>query len=205
MIKNIIWDFDGTLFDTYPPIVKAMQAGLAIRGFEYSYDKIMGLCKVSMNHCTQVLSDETGIPYDEIDAAFDSLYAEIGLEEQKPFPGVKEILEKIHADGGKNIIITHRRAATMHQLLDMFQLSPYFSGYLTGDDGFPRKPDPAVFFAALQSFQLNPAETLGIGDRALDAQAGQGAGIQTAFYGVPPQGLGCNYEIHDYFEFLKKL
>ena len=205
MIKHIIWDFDGTLCDTYPPIARAMQAGLSTLGYSYSYGQILSLCKISMSHCLHTLAEQTGIPFAELDEEIDCQYASVGPDEQKPFPGVKEILQKIQSGGGKNIIITHRRSSTLHQLLEFFTLSAYFEGCITADDGFPRKPNPAAFFAALQSYRLNPGETLGIGDRALDVEAAQASGIRSAFFGNPPQGLKPDYVIHDYFEFLKKL
>jgi HAD superfamily hydrolase (TIGR01549 family) len=205
MIKNIIWDFDGTLFDTYPPIARAVQRGLHQLGFEYSVEELLTLCKISMTHCMQTLADQTSLPFAEIEEAFDQQYVSIPLEEQQPYPGVKDVLQKVTELGGKNIIITHRGSGTLQKLLASYQLESYFSGCITADDGFPRKPNPAAFFAALQSYHLNPAETLGIGDRGLDIEAARGAGLKTAFYGLPPQGLQVDLVIDEYFLLLDQL
>lgn len=205
MIKNIIWDFDGTLFDTYPPIARAIQQGLHQLGFEYKMDELLALCKISMTHCIQTLADQTSLPFAEIEEAFDQQYALIALEDQQPFPGVQVVLQKVLELGGKNIIITHRGSATLHKLLAAYQLDSFFMGCITADDGFPRKPNPAAFFAALQSYQLNPAETLGIGDRVLDIEAARGAGLKTAFYGLPPRDLVVDLAIDDYYLFINQL
>jgi HAD superfamily hydrolase (TIGR01549 family) len=205
MIKNIIWDFDGTLFDTYPPIARAIQRGLHLLGFEYGLEELLALCKISMTHCIQTLADQTSLPFAEIEEAFDQQYALIALEDQRPFPGVQDFLQKVLELGGKNIIITHRGSGTLEKLLAAYHLDAYFSGCITADDGFPRKPNPAAFFAALQSYHLNPAETLGIGDRALDIEAARGAGLKTAFYGLPPQDLQADLVITNYQYLLDRL
>jgi HAD superfamily hydrolase (TIGR01509 family) len=202
MIKNIIWDFDGTLFDTYPPIAHAIQKGLKALGQTLPLDDILSLCKISMTHCMQTLADQTGLSFADIEAQFDQQYTAIPMEEQQPYPGVKEVLHKITELGGKNIIITHRGSTTLHKLLAAYHLDAYFSGFITADDGFPRKPNPAAFFAALQSYQLNPAETLGIGDRALDIEAARGAGLKTVFFGQPPEELQVDLAITDYITLL---
>lgn len=50
MYKHIIWDFDGTLFDSYPVMVKAALTVLEEQGIYESYDKIMSLMKISFTH-----------------------------------------------------------------------------------------------------------------------------------------------------------
>ena len=48
MIRNIIWDADGTLFDTYPAIASAFKAALADLGKEAAVDWIESLAKKSV-------------------------------------------------------------------------------------------------------------------------------------------------------------
>ena len=202
MIKNIFWDFDGTLFDTYPPFIKAFHLAMKELGYEVSYDETMALAKVSMDHCVNTLAERFGFKPEEVDEGFDKQYALITMDEQPPFPGVKEVLQKVVDHGGKNVIITHRGRDGMLALLEHFQLKDYFSGWLNSDDGFPRKPDSAAFFAALQSYKVNASETLGVGDRKLDMDASRGAGLQTAFYGEMPDDTQADFVIADYKDLL---
>lgn len=37
-IKNYIWDFDGTLFDTYPVMLDALQQTIVKHGIQYDAD-----------------------------------------------------------------------------------------------------------------------------------------------------------------------
>ena len=76
----------------------------------------------------------------------------------------------------------------------------YFAGCLTGDDGYPRKPDPAMFEAALAMYQLERAETLTVGDRAIDILAGQAAGIMSCFYGATSNGVNADLVLTSFTE-----
>lgn len=205
VIKNILWDFDGTLFDTYPAIARAMQRSVSICGYEVPYQDVLRLCKISLSHCMRILAERSGCSFAEIEDQFDALYPQTPAEDEPPFPGVRAVLEFIVGGGGKNIIITHRGSSSLQKLLHAYQMDALFHAAITADDGFPRKPDPSAFLAVLRSYQLSPAETLGIGDRALDIEAARAAGISTAFYGSPPEDLPVDRSIDSYEHFLQTL
>lgn len=46
--QHFFWDFDGTLFDTYARITRAIQKALKDLGIEAAYDEIFPVAKVSM-------------------------------------------------------------------------------------------------------------------------------------------------------------
>jgi phosphoglycolate phosphatase-like HAD superfamily hydrolase len=48
LFENIIWDFDGTLFDTYPGMIYAFKRALGDSGFEVSENEILKYMKVSV-------------------------------------------------------------------------------------------------------------------------------------------------------------
>jgi beta-phosphoglucomutase-like phosphatase (HAD superfamily) len=48
MIQHLIWDVDGTLFDTYPAIARALQAALTDMGVAAPLDWILSLAQVTM-------------------------------------------------------------------------------------------------------------------------------------------------------------
>ena len=47
MIRDIIWDFDGTLFDTYPWIVDSFRKALKDKGIDESAENILNYFKIS--------------------------------------------------------------------------------------------------------------------------------------------------------------
>ena len=195
MLRNIIWDVDGTLFDTYPPIARAFKAALNDLGTDASLDWIYALARESLGHCVSVLANQHHLEQKALERAFEGQYSRVTEQESPPFPGVEQVCQYICATGGKNVIVTHRGWQGTQELLEAHQMSGFFAGCLTRDDGYPRKPDPAIFEAAMARFHLKKDETLTVGDREIDIQAGQAAGIASCFYGSTSPGVKADLVI----------
>lgn len=182
MIRNIIWDVDGTLFDTYPAIADAFQLAVKDLGHDVPIERITASAKRSLGYCFTHLANEYGLNESEIGKRFDQYYSLMRPQDQSPFPGVISICQYICAQGGKNLIISHRGNTGVSELLSIHQMNSLFSGQITRDDGFPKKPNPAAFIATLQRFRLDPTETITIGDRDIDILAGQAAGLFSCLF-----------------------
>jgi phosphoglycolate phosphatase-like HAD superfamily hydrolase len=198
LFRNIIWDVDGTLFDTYPAITRAIQAGLHDLGKHEEFELVSDLAKISLNHCCMLLVEKHHLDFNSLEQAVDLHFAHINAADCPPFPGVMGICNYIHSDVGKNVIVTHRGRRGTDELLAVHNLTDYFSGCITGDDGYPRKPDPAAFEAALSMVQLPREETLTVGDREIDILAGQAAGLFSCFYGAAADCATADLVIQSY-------
>ena len=64
-------------------------------------------------------------------------------------------------------------------MLERHGLLAFFSGMVTSDDGFPRKPAPDSCLHLLGRYGIEPGAAVMIGDRPLDIAAGHGAGMRT--------------------------
>ncbi len=58
MFRNIIWDVDGTLFETYPVITRAITAALNDLGQDAPLAWIDELARKSLSQCDAVLADK---------------------------------------------------------------------------------------------------------------------------------------------------
>lgn len=195
MLKAVIWDFDGTLCDTYPAIVRAVNAALEQFGSSASPEQIIEMTSVSLDHCIRMLAAAQYIDYDALDAMFAETYRQIQPSEQPAFPGVHTALEQFLASGVQNFIVTHRRQASLAVLLATHGLTAYFTAIIAADAGFPRKPAPDSIVHLLRTHSIAPAEALVIGDRELDIGAGQAAGCATCLFGDAPCALTPTYRI----------
>ena len=205
MFKNIIWDVDGTLFDTYPAIAAAYVAAMKDLEIEVPRDHVFDMAKISLSHCVASLSAEYQVDPEDIDRAFDLHYDRVRPEDQPPFPGVVDVCEFILRKGGRNVIVTHRGRDGLEELLTAYSMSHLFTGSVTRDDGYPRKPDPAAFNAALRMFDIATAETLTVGDRGIDIEAGQAAGVFTCLFGGGSGDVEPDLRISGYDELLRFL
>jgi len=184
MIQHLIWDVDGTLFDTYPAIARAFQDASADLGATVPLDEIMRLVLISVDHCVNTLASTYALAGDQLEERFAQHYGTVTPEDQPPFAGVKEVCEHIRARGGLNLIVTHRRRAGLDRLLAAHGLADDFADIISHDDAYPRKPDPAAFVALIEKHQLPQAAMLALGDRDIDILAAQAAGVRAAMLGT---------------------
>jgi phosphoglycolate phosphatase-like HAD superfamily hydrolase len=205
MFKNIIWDMDGTLFDTYPAIARAFRLALNDLGRDSPLDQIESLARESMDACIRALAAEHALSGDQIKAGFSAHYAATKPEDEPPFEGVIQVCGHVRRIDGRNVIVTHRSRSGTERLLAGNNMQLYFAGWLTADDRYPRKPDPAAFNAAMQLHHLKPEETLAVGDRDLDIHAGRAAGLFTVRFGAASADAIADLTIQDYSALQREL
>ncbi|WP_279403677.1 HAD-IA family hydrolase [Secundilactobacillus kimchicus] len=83
------------------------------------------------------------------------------------------------ANGGRHFLLTHRNQSALTLLADN-GLATAFSGTVTGDSPYPRKPDPAALNALIETYAIDRTTAVMVGDRTLDIEAG----IMRAFVGL---------------------
>ena len=163
-----------------------------------SIERIEELSKISLSHCVSTLSTEYHLEEDDIEREFQRSYGEISAEKSPPFSGVVEICDYICSMNGKNVIVTHRGRKGTIELLSAHNLIDKFADYIVREDGYPRKPDPAAFIAALERNNLDKEGTINIGDREIYIVAGQSAGIFSCLYGSNVDNIKPNLVVDNF-------
>lgn len=182
MIKNVIWDFDGTLFDTYPAIVHAFIRVLRENfGLDYSPDAIREFLQIGTKHCTLHLGRTHSLDPDVVLARVWEYYHSQTSIPEAPYESAKRVCEEI-AKRGVNALVTHRDRASTLRMLTQFDMQQLFTIIVTADDGFPFKPASDSFDHVIQVTSMMKHETLGVGDRNLDVEAALASGIHSAFF-----------------------
>jgi phosphoglycolate phosphatase-like HAD superfamily hydrolase len=205
MFRNIIWDVDGTLFDTYPAIARAFQLALNDLEKDASLEWIEVLAKTSLSYCVTTLANQCQLREEDIEQAFGEHYDRTPPEKQPPFPGVITVCEYICTLGGKNVIVTHRGREGTNDLLTANNMTHFFSGCLAREDGYPKKPHPAAFEAMLKTHNLQREETMAVGDRDIDVLAGQATGIFTCLFGLEADEVVAHLTIKSFDELYRYL
>jgi len=168
---RLLWDLDGTIFDTYPAILNSFAAvHEAAHGTQV--DRVEALRWLKKN--SKLAFAHYGISDD-----FRPMFAELDHQQAEsaclPFKGV----EKVLAQAEVNVIVTHRTKASTQNLLTKWGLLQYFDEIISPEeDGFPRKPEAAAYMYLHEKYQLDWA----IGDRSLDLVPARAAGMKTAAF-----------------------
>ncbi|HLV19307.1 MAG TPA: HAD-IA family hydrolase [Polyangiaceae bacterium] len=216
MIRHLVWDVGGTLFDTYPAVIDAAQAALAELGTTLPAEALRDLFRRSTRHALETLSVRLGVSEADLRERFRRAYDRVPPDAQPYFEGVPELCRLARARGGANFIVTHRERASVLALLDAHQLRAEFADIIAKEDPFPRKPDPSSLLALIERNGLSARECLMIGDRTLDVLAARGAGMRACLRSDVDQaasghavdgpasadGAGADLVVRDYAELL---
>lgn len=174
--EDYFWDFDGTLFDTYPTMVEAF-----VKVFGYNQIKVDKkevyeiMRRYSVGEAINWYSKDTKLDKKVLRRHFDEEDAQL-LDRVSSFENVEILLEKIVKNGGRNFLLTHRDESSM-KVLKRDKIDKYFTDYVTAKNKFPRKPNPESLNYLIEKNQVNRKKAVMIGDRNLDIQAGHNAQI----------------------------
>ena len=182
--QQLFWDFDGTLVNTYPGMVRAFATALTQLGVnEFELDQV-AIYQAMRQHSLRTALQRFSAEYGLNQAALRDRYQRLAapkLKQATAFDGAAELLRTVTAAGGRNFLVTHRDAQALERLTEL-GLGAEFSGAITATDRYPRKPDPTGLQALVAQYQVDLQSALMIGDRNLDVQAGHRAGMAGALF-----------------------
>lgn len=178
MVKHLFWDMGGTLVDTYPQLDAALAQVVTAHGRHVTLDEVAALTRRSTGDAISALATRFDIDEDEFEAANNALKKHWLTDPAPVMPGAHEVMDAVRSAGGLNLVVTHRDRASATNLVESLGLR--IDDLISTEDGFARKPDPAMYLELLRRHDLDPGDCLGVGDRGIDAQAARAAGIPSA-------------------------
>lgn len=179
MIKNIIFDLDGTLLNTLDDLANSCNHALASVGLPThpaeAYKHFIGsgrdmLVRRAMGeHYTQEL-------FTKVISINDAHYIAHGEDCTAPYDGILPLLDRLKERGIACAVVSNKP----HQFCEI--LVPKYFGdtialALGCIDGTPPKPNPALVFKALEVLGADPRETLYVGDSGVDMQTAKNSGL----------------------------
>ncbi|HTD06986.1 phosphoglycolate phosphatase [Undibacterium sp.] len=186
MLKNIkaaIIDLDGTMLDTAPDFLVAinrMRADFGLAALDIETIKTF-VGKGSENLIHRVLAvdyseQQISRHFDAAMAAYQQHYLAINGDYSELYPEVIQGLQALRDQGMRLACVTNKPISFTTPLLAKKGLSGYFD-LVYGGDSLPRKkPDPLPLLQVCTNFDLPPAQVVAIGDSSNDALAARAAG-----------------------------
>ena len=196
-ITDLIWDFDGTLFDTYPPMCTDLQAAMAALGHDFTVAELLEQFTQSRETVLAYCGERTGMTAEQVDQHYRAYVTEHGQPEAHPFPHVVEVLERFQAAGGRNFVFTHR-SESVHDYLADAGLTRYFTEVVSAGKTFARKPAPAGNLYIMEHNGCDPQRVMAVGDRELDILAAKNAGIEACLFTQEAVDSAADHQISDF-------
>jgi HAD superfamily hydrolase (TIGR01509 family) len=192
MIKAVLFDMDGILYDSMPGHVQAwyetmLAAGIPAPQEEYYLHEGRTGRETIQIYFNQIFGrDATDEEYETLYARKTQRFTQLGFS-AKPMPGAMEVLRKVKAHGLQRILVTGSGQNTLFQELDA-----HYPGYfdknnlVTAYDVQYGKPDPEPYLMGLKKGNLHPTEALVVENAPLGIESACAAGIYTIAVNTGP-------------------
>ncbi|WP_321800183.1 phosphoglycolate phosphatase [Caballeronia sp. J97] len=205
LCQAVLFDLDGTIADTAPDLVAAVNKmrhdrGLEMRPLEtlrpYASAGARGLLGGAF---------EIGPEHHDFASMRDEFLANYEADlciETTLFPGIAEILDQLDARGVRWGIVTNKATRFASPLVALLGLDMRAGCLVCGDTTPHSKPHPAPLLHAAELLDVAPERIVYVGDDLRDVQAGFAAGMITvaAAYGycgddIPPRRWHANHVV----------
>ena len=180
--KALLLDLDGTLLDTAPDFITALNRQLEIHGREPVPDNAVrtsvtdgsvGLIKAGFG------IDQSDQQFEPLREEFLELYFANLADKTVLFDGLQQVLDTCsqrHIPWG---IVTNKPWRYTQAVLSQLDLIDQSATVICPDHVNQPKPDPEGMYQACTEIEISPSDCLYIGDHIRDIEAGRAAGMRT--------------------------
>ncbi len=182
--KNLIFDFDGTLFDSAPEILECLKKVFHLNKLKSENDFNESLIGPPIKEMLKKLVQKKDIGMiDKIIKDFINLYDSEYCYKTKLYDGVKKTLE-ILAEEKKLILITNKRISPTEKMLKNSGIIDFFEDYFSVDPSNTAKKNKSILIKnTIKDLDINPDNCVYIGDTEGDFIASNNNGIKFIYAG----------------------
>ncbi len=180
---TLVFDLDGTLVDTAPDIVRALNAVLAAEGVPpLPTEKALTMVGRGARILLQSAFAASGRQVEgaELERLFKALidhYADHLADESRPYEGVEAALDRFAAAGWLLAVCTNKPDPLARPIMEALGLARRFAA-ITGQGAFPwLKPDARVFTETVRLAGGTPERAVMVGDSETDIATARAAGV----------------------------
>ncbi len=169
-VQLVIFDFDGTLVDTAPDLIRATNFYLEAQGLDPLPEaRIRAEIGMGLRKLINDLMPQEGMDDErrrQIEGEFLATYDREYLHSPTLFDGAREFLTEWE---GQIAIVSNKRIRYIPPILEKLDLQRLPWTSIIGGDTYPNmKPHPEPFLAAMAAAGVTPEETLVVGDGTPD-------------------------------------
>lgn len=177
-VRNILFDLDGTLVDGSVTISTCVRHALGFVGV--GVDSGPPIEALIGNSLLDIFCENFGMDVEQAEIAilhyrehFDHL-AQAGT---LVYPDIRSVLSRLQESGYQLYIATVKPTSIAEKVLDDLQLLSCFDGVAGSSMTHERRHKSAIIAHALGKYNLDPAQSMMIGDRAQDISGARENGL----------------------------
>jgi phosphoglycolate phosphatase len=190
----LIFDLDGTLIDSKQDLVQAVNAARTRMHLAPLDDETIAsyvgngapvLIRRAMGPEATEEQCREALQY------FYEFYRDHMLDHTVLYPGVREALDQLHAAQMPMAVLTNKPVRFSKGIIEGLGLTSHFFQVYGGNSFEQKKPHPVGIEALMSEAGTKAAETLMIGDSAVDIQTARNAGVTAVgvTWGLQPESL----------------
>jgi len=182
MIEAAIFDIDGTLIDSVDAHAEAWVEGFKRHGFAVDYEPVRRQIGKGSDQLLPVFlgPDDLDAFGPVVDATQGEVFKQHYLATIQPFPGVRELFERLKRDGVTRVLASSGKAKDVSINQRIAGVEGLVDAVATSEDVDRSKPAPDIVHAALKRIAPTPGgRCVFIGDTPYDAEAAIRASVPT--------------------------
>ncbi|MGF1485476.1 MAG: HAD family hydrolase [Opitutales bacterium] len=169
-VRHVIFDLDGTLIDHFTTIYRCYchaieKMGLPVASYETVRATVGGSVPVTMARLIGETKAAEAVTY------YHEYFAKIELEGVHPMPGMRWLVDGLHALGKTLAVFTNKEGAPSRRIIAHLGLDTHFGAVFGTRDTPWRKPQPEATAHVLTALEARPETTVLIGDSPFDIAA----------------------------------
>lgn len=186
--KAVLFDLDGTLADTAPDLLAALNVLRTARDLPDLPLEALAAADVAQGSRAMMRAHllEPGEEVEPLRQRFFAAYDATGHTKTRLFDGIAEVLHHLEEEGTPWAIVTNKPTAQTLPLLPVLNLAGRPVAVVCGDTCAQPKPDPSGLLLVCAPLGLDPGDCLFVGDALFDRDAAAGCGM-------PFVGAGWGY------------
>ncbi len=189
MIKLVIFDWDGTLFDSIDKICLSMlDAGKLANAPQRKHDDVKNIIGLSLDRAVDVIWPELSTDKQNgILEHYKRIYVAADQTPPDAYKNVIDTLNSIKKAGFKMAVATGKSRRGLERVMSLTNTRDYFVSTRCADEALS-KPNPLMLEQILTELNLSPNQALMVGDTEYDLNMATNAGMKS---------IGVTYGAHD--------
>lgn len=184
-VRGLVFDFDGTLVDSYPLIEEAFAHVMRTHRLDDAARELFRRSRgLPLPEQMKLVAPDM---WEDLVATYRSVDSTLG--HAPVFRGIPTLVKKLRQAGSPLGVVSCKRRALIEAELELAGLRGFFDVVIGFEDVTPSKPAPDPLLAAIARLGLSRSSAIYVGDSMVDLETGRAARVRTvlAAWGLTPE------------------